>query len=484
MKSNIFKRGFAALIATQFFGAANDNILKGVLIFMLANGLWQGALGAGGQGWASALFTLPFIFLSGYAGRFADRHSKRSVTVLVKCIEIPIALIGMVGFWMQNLWITLGALIALACQSAFFGPAKYGMIPELVEKRDLSRANGAINMMTNIAVIVGTLAAGQIAVAYFPNDEAPQKPLLCTGVTPDETPSQALPNDEAPQKPLLGTGVTPGETPSQALPNDEAPQKPLLWLPGVIMILVAIAGLVCSLLLPRLKEGDKSIQYELNPFTTYISSLKEMNGTPLFTVMFSWAYFYLLAGLALLAIPDYEAVLESYDVDAAEVAVLMGVMGIAIGLGCVLAGLISGHAIRPRLILVGAAGLIFFFAMLGMLPAQLPDLPRYWRVLFSWISFAIVGAGIFAGFYIIPLQAMLQRLTPEDELGRYLGTANGLSFTFILLASLLYSLLLNFVFPHDQAQRTFLVCAILMAIGLPFFIWRVKARGFSFDRFE
>ena len=434
MKSNIFKRGFAALIATQFFGAANDNILKGVLIFMLANGLWQGALGAGGQGWASALFTLPFIFLSGYAGRFADRHSKRSVTVLVKCIEIPIALIGMVGFWMQNLWITLGALIALACQSAFFGPAKYGMIPELVEKRDLSRANGAINMMTNIAVIVGTLAAGQIAVAYFPNDEAPQKPLL--------------------------------------------------WLPGVIMILVAIAGLVCSLLLPRLKEGDKSIQYELNPFTTYISSLKEMNGTPLFTVMFSWAYFYLLAGLALLAIPDYEAVLESFDVDAAEVAVLMGVMGIAIGLGCVLAGLISGHAIRPRLILVGAAGLIFFFAMLGMLPAQLPDLPRYWRVLFSWISFAIVGAGIFAGFYIIPLQAMLQRLTPEDELGRYLGTANGLSFTFILLASLLYSLLLNFVFPHDQAQRTFLVCAILMTIGLPFFIWRVKARGFSFDRFE
>ena len=76
MKSNIFKRGFAALIATQFFGAANDNILKGVLIFMLANGLWQGALGAGGQGWASALFTLPFILLSGYAGRFADRHSE------------------------------------------------------------------------------------------------------------------------------------------------------------------------------------------------------------------------------------------------------------------------------------------------------------------------------------------------------------------------------------------------------------------------
>ena len=42
------------------------------------------------------------------------------------------------------------------------------MIPELVESRELSRANGAINMMTNLAVIFGTLAAGKIADLYSP----------------------------------------------------------------------------------------------------------------------------------------------------------------------------------------------------------------------------------------------------------------------------------------------------------------------------
>ena len=147
MKSKLLKRGYISLICTQFFGAANDNLLKGVLTFMVIDGVWRGKLGDGGQGLVGLLFTLPFILLSGYAGQFADRNSKRYVSVLVKVIEIPIAAIALLGFWTGNLWITLGALIALSCQSAFFGPAKYGMIPELVDEGDLSRANGFINMM-------------------------------------------------------------------------------------------------------------------------------------------------------------------------------------------------------------------------------------------------------------------------------------------------------------------------------------------------
>ena len=123
--------------------------------------------------------------------------------------------------------------------------------------------------------------------------------------------------------------------------------------------------------LPKLKPGDKTVKYELNPLGTYVSALKEMAGTPLFTVIFAWAYFYLLAGLALLAIPDYEAVLASDQVGLIvpvgpnEVAVFLGVMGVAIGIGCGLAGLISGHTIRPRLIPIGAIGLIVFFGLLG-----------------------------------------------------------------------------------------------------------------------
>jgi acyl-[acyl-carrier-protein]-phospholipid O-acyltransferase/long-chain-fatty-acid--[acyl-carrier-protein] ligase len=440
LKSKLLNRGLLSLIVTQFFGAANDNVLKGVLIYMVIDGAWAGRLGPGGQGIVSVCFTVPFIVLSGYAGQFADRNSKRYVSVLVKLAELPIAAVALAGFWIGDLWITLFALIALTCQSAYFGPAKYGMIPELVDSRELSRANGAINMMTNLAVIVGTLAAGQIADLYSP-----------------------LPD--------------PGG----------AVADPVLWLPGAVMLIVAAAGLAAVLFLPPLEPGKRTLKYDLNPLATYIASLKDMARTPLLMVMLAWGYFYFLAGLALLIIPEYTVVLASYNVSRAEVSVLLGVMGVAIGLGSALAGLISGHAIRPRLVPIGAAGLSFFFFLLGAVPPSLPDLGPTWRIVFSSISGFIFGAGVFAGFYIIPLQALLQRLSPDDERGRLLGTANGVSFTFLLLSALLYWIIRPAfgTAPGPQhPEKIFLLCAVLMLAGAVFFLWRIKARGFSFAKVE
>jgi predicted MFS family arabinose efflux permease len=441
VKSKLVKRGFLSLIWTQFFGAANDNILKMVLVFMIVDGIWEGRLGAdGGPGFANFMFTVPFILLSGYAGRFADRNSKRDVVVLVKIIEIPIAFVAMIGFWIGSLWITLGALVLLACQSAFFGPAKYGMIPELVESRDLSRANGTINMMTNIAVIIGTLTGSKIADLYSP----------------------------------------------QAVGDAEATMS-MGWLPGTVMVVVAVAGLIAALNLPPLNPGDKSIKYEWNPLGTYISALREMAGTPLFTVMFAWAYFYFLAGLALIVLPEYTTVLASYNVDRTEAGVLLAVMGVAIGLGCVLCGLFSGHAIRPWMVPFGGIGLAICFCLLGLVPAWLPDLPPYWRILASPISFFILGAGICAGFYIVPLQALIQRLTPSHELGRFLGTANGLSFTFLMLSALFYEVIrpaFNSPDGTEHPDKIFLVSAAFMLVGVIFFLWRIKARGFSLSKVE
>lgn len=440
MSSKLLNRGFLSLITTQFFGAANDNILKGVLIYMVIDGAWAGQLGSGGQGIVSVCFTVPFILLSGYAGQFADHNSKRYVSVTVKVLEIPISLMGLVGFWLGNFWITMLALIALTCQSAFFGPAKYGMISELVPSRELSRANGTINMMTNIAVIVGTLSAGVIADAYSPLPDA--------------------------------QGVA---------------QDGMLWLPGAVMLVIAVAGLVTVLFLPPLEPGDRTLKYNLNPFATYVSVIKEMFGTPVMMVMFAWGYFYFLAGLALLILPEYTVVLQSYKVSRAEVSVLLGVMGVAIGVGCGLCGLISGHAIRPRLIPIGGAGLALFFLLLGLIPPWLPDLQPMWRVLASPIAALVFGAGVSAGFYIVPLQALVQRLSPDNERGRFLGTANGIAFAFLTLASLLYWAIrpaFGVQVGQQHPEKIFLISSLLMILGIAFFFWRLKVRGFSFDKVD
>ncbi|TWU43974.1 Lysophospholipid transporter LplT [Novipirellula aureliae] len=420
MRSNLFKQGFLSLLASQFFGAMNDNVLKGVLTFMVIDGAWKGLLGDGGQGIVGICFTIPFILLSGYAGQIADRYSKRSVTLWVKIAEIPIAIVAGIGFVTGNLWLTLFALVALTCQSAFFGPAKYGMIPELVDDSDLSRANGTINMMTNVAVIAGTLIAGAVSDVYSPQNGA--------------------------------VGIR--------------------WIPIATLLSISIAGLIAAWFLTPLQPGARSLKFDFNPFTTYILTIREMAKTRLLMVMMAWGYFYLLAGIALFIVPEYTIVL---GINRSEASVLMGVLGVAIGVGCAVAGLISGHRIEVRLIPIGAAGLVLFFALLGLVPPSLPDRAPMIRVALSNVALFILGAGFFAGFYIIPLQALLQKLSPDDERGRFLGTANAVSFAFLTVAALFYWAIRP-VF-GDEPQNIFWVSSILMAVGAAFFLWKLRGTG-------
>src|SRR5690606_14946125 len=120
--------------------------------------------------------TIPFILFSGMAGQLADRFSKRLVMVVVKIAEVPIALLALAGLLAQNLWITLAALLLLATQSAMFGPSKYGVVPEIVGEDRLSQANGLLNMLTNIAVIIGSLLAGPLSTAYDPDPATGAEP--------------------------------------------------------------------------------------------------------------------------------------------------------------------------------------------------------------------------------------------------------------------------------------------------------------------
>ena len=417
MQNKLMHPGFLSLIATQFFGAMNDNVLKGILTFMVIDGAWAGHLGSGGQGIVGICFTVPFILLSAFAGQLADRYSKRTVTLWVKALEIPIAGLAGYGFFVGNLWITLAALVALTCQSSFFGPAKYGMIPELVGTGQLSRANGTINMLTNVAVIVGTLISGVVSDRYSP----------------------------------------------------QAEQSGVLWLPAVALLLVAILGFVSSWFLTGLRPGDSSIQYRLNPFEAYIHTVKQMKKTPLFMIMMAWAYFYLLAGIALFIVPEYTLVL---NVSRAEASVLMGVLGIAIGVGCGVAGYVSGRDIEPRLIPVGAVGLTVFFFLLAFVPPSLAGGEGSTRIALSNVSWFILGAGFFAGFYIVPLQSLLQGLSPDSQRGQYLGTANAISFGFMTLAAVFYWLVRDLF--GDQPQKIFYLCSLLMGLGAGFFIWKLS----------
>lgn len=307
-------RGFVCLNVTQFLGAANDNILKQLLVFGLAmGGIWEGILGPGGQAWASLCLAVPFVLLSGFAGQFADKYSKQQVSLVTKWSEIAIALIAIWGLWMQNVWLVLLALVTIATQSAFFSPAKFGMLPEIVSSEKLSRANGTVNMFTYFAIILGSAVGGPLYECY------------------------------------IGTY---GDA--------------MRWAPGIIILLVGVLGTVAAHGIPSLtaQNPEKPISYAL--FAGYIKTWTSTRGTPLRSVLIAWTLFYMIiGGVAVLILPDYKEIL---GISYLQASLLMALLGISIGVGDYAAGALSGHAIRPGLIRYGSVANIAAYLALGLAP--------------------------------------------------------------------------------------------------------------------
>src|SRR5437867_3477768 len=144
------------LLAAQCLGACNDNVYKMVVSLLAVNAAVSAGGGSGALSLISVIFILPFFLFSGYAGYAADACSKRTVLVVTKAFEIGAMGLGFFAFLSGRIELMLGVLFLMALQATFFSPAKYGILPELLPDKDLSRANGLLEMSTFVAIVLGT----------------------------------------------------------------------------------------------------------------------------------------------------------------------------------------------------------------------------------------------------------------------------------------------------------------------------------------
>lgn len=149
---------FYFLNATQFLVALNDNIFKLLVIYLLIN-VKGPAAAPTVLALAGAIFVIPFLLFSSGAGVLADRISKRTIIVFAKALEILIMIFGLAAVWFESAWASYTALFCLATEAAIFGPSKYGIIPELVDAKMVSKANGSMTSFTYLAIILGTFLA-------------------------------------------------------------------------------------------------------------------------------------------------------------------------------------------------------------------------------------------------------------------------------------------------------------------------------------
>lgn len=159
------KHSFGWLNATQFFGALNDNVFKLLIVFYLVDHL--GFDRKTTIGLAAMVFVAPFLLFSHAAGILADRYSKQRIVFYAKCMETILMAAGMAAVLLSSPTLLYALLFLMCTQSAFFGPSKYGLIPELVKQDELSRANSFLVGLTYLAIIIGTFIPSLFLVTVF-----------------------------------------------------------------------------------------------------------------------------------------------------------------------------------------------------------------------------------------------------------------------------------------------------------------------------
>lgn len=395
-------RSFWGLNLTQFLGAFNDNLYKQLVLLLCVDR-------AGPQGndrfqaMAGAIFAAAFIAFSGLAGWLSDRNSKRTIIILCKTAEIVVMLAGMAAFWMNSIPWLMAVLFLMGAHSAFFGPPKYGILPEMLRADDLPRANGVILMTTFLAIIFGFAAAGWTKEVF--GDAVWLACGLCLGVA------------------VLGTGTSLLIRPTPIAD----PQSRFTW---------------DALAIPKMTRdvlgGDRE----------------------LLRVLMVLSVFYLDASIVYPFAINAMGKLQMKLGDATTGA-LAATTGAGIAAGCVIAGMLCRHQVKGWLVRVGAFGL---FA--GLIVLSLPGRQLGGTLLGFWGTAAgLATVGLFAGFFSVPLQVYLQAKAPHEQKGRIIAAMNLLNWIGICLASGIYGasnywLVVMNQFPHTIV---FLVAAYLIA---------------------
>lgn len=163
MKDNSLPKTFWWLNATQFGGAMNDNVFKLLMVYALI--AWKGdSASANILASVAFVFAIPFIIIVPIAGNFADRYSKREMIVKLKATEFLVMAFGVTALFLRSGAMLYVTMFLMSAQSAFFGPSKYGLIPEQVPTEKLSKANGSIQLFTFLAIISGTVLAPELSL--------------------------------------------------------------------------------------------------------------------------------------------------------------------------------------------------------------------------------------------------------------------------------------------------------------------------------
>ena len=375
------ERRFAPFFWTQFLGAGNDNVYKNALVIFVA---FQAAtlttLSSNDLvNIAAAVFIAPFVLFSATAGQVADKYEKSRLIRFIKLFEIAIMIVGAVGFYRRDLFLLFLGLGLMGVHSTIFGPVKYAILPQHLRSHELIGGNGLVEMGTFVAILLGEIVGGLVIAIK------PEGPMLA----------------------------------------------------GATAIAIAVAGYLVSRGIPTTPAVAPELRINWNPFTETGRNLRFAYGNRvvwLSMLGISWFWFYGATYLTQFA--TYTKDVLGGDEHVATL--LLAIFSIGIGIGSLLCERLSGHKVEVGLVPFGSIGLSVFavdlyFASRGLAPGGLSGIdgfigvPAHWRIVAD-----LVLLGMFGGFYIVPLYALIQERSDPAHRSRIIAANNILNALFMV----------------------------------------------------
>ncbi len=379
------QRRFLPYFIVQALGAFNDNVYRQAIIGLLA----YMAVGSRQMGLyanlAPAIFILPFFLFSASAGQIAERLEKQKLIVITTSMEIAIMSLAAAGFLLQSMPVLLVALFCTGMQSTLFGPVKYSILPSVLKPEELTGGNGLVESGTSLSILLGMICGGlifQLAGAHGPQVAA------------------------------------------------------------AFVILLAIAGNTVARRIPKVDAGnpDLKVDWNLLRVSWQIWQLtRERLAVRNAVLGVSWFWFVgtiLTAQLPVYAQDNLGGTQNLY-------ILALALFSVGAGIGSLACEKLSGRTVEIGLVPLGAFGISAFlfdlyFARPGQALAQGLTLAQFAQAAGSQrIILDLVGVGVFTGFFVVPLFALIQSRTPKSELARVIAGMNIQNAMFIVLAALL-----------------------------------------------
>jgi acyl-[acyl-carrier-protein]-phospholipid O-acyltransferase/long-chain-fatty-acid--[acyl-carrier-protein] ligase len=380
-------RRFAPLFWCQFFAAFGDNFLKTALVFVILFEV-SGANSAALISLAGATLIAPFFFLSGLGGELADRYDKSFVAQRIKLTEIAAAAVAVAGFAFHSLALLFLAVFMFGTLASLFGPIKYGILPDLLQRRELPSGNALIEGGTFLAILLGTIVAGIAA-------------------------------------------------------NGNSSPIHFAWL----MILTAFASWLASLLIPKSGEGAPDLAINRNVLVSTGSLIKQIRTDPRLwwgALVASW--FWLVGALVLSLLPP----LVSFTIGGSEevVTLFLTIFSVAVAVGSGLAAWLAAGRIVLLPTLVAAVLLGLFSLDLGwtasaIVPAASPlSVGAFFASRYSiHIAIDLAGLAIAGGLFIVPVFTAVQVWAGTDRRARVIAAVNVLNAAFMVGGAIILAVL-------------------------------------------